>query len=37
MLLRLLKDLAEAGQLSLKERPHYFAAAKDDGVCVIDT
>lgn len=30
------KDLAEAGQLSLKERPHHFAAAKDDGVYVID-
>lgn len=29
-------DLAAAGQLSLKERPHHFAALKDDGMYIID-
>ena len=30
------KDLAEAGQLKLKARPHHFAAVKGDGVYIID-
>lgn len=30
------KDLTTAGQLSLKERPHHFAAVKGDGMYIID-
>jgi hypothetical protein len=29
-------DLAAAGQLKLKERPHHFAAIKNDGMYIID-
>jgi hypothetical protein len=30
------KDLGEAGQVKLKERPHHFAAIKGDGMYIID-
>jgi len=29
-------DLAAAGQLKLKERPHHFAAIKSDGMYIVD-
>jgi hypothetical protein len=29
-------DLAAAGQLRLKERPHHFAAVKHDGMYITD-
>ncbi len=32
----LLKDLTDAGQLNLKERPHHFASIKSDEILVID-
>jgi hypothetical protein len=31
-----LRDLTTAGQLKLKERPHHFAALKEDGMYIID-
>jgi hypothetical protein len=30
------RDLTAAGQLKLKERPHHFAAIKEDGMYIID-
>jgi len=32
----MLKDLATAGQLKLKERPHHFASVKEDEILVVD-